>query len=72
MMKTQEKERNENPNVASVATGTIIVAVIVVYFFVWPPLERFLYSIGEGAVRSQEVLSVPTTELAQSERESEL
>lgn len=71
-MNAQEKVRNENFDVASIAARAIIVAVIVGYSLVWPPLERFLYSIGEGAVTRQQVPSVPTAELAQSERGAEL
>ena len=71
-MNAQEKERNQNPDVANVAIGAIVIAVVVGYFLLWPPLERFLYSIGEGAVTRQEVPSATTAELAQSERRSEL
>lgn len=71
-MNAQEKERNQNPDVANVAIGAIVIAVVVGYFLLWPPLERFLYSIGEGAVTRQEVPSATAAELAQSERRSEL
>jgi len=70
-MNAQEKERNQNPDVANVAIGAIVIAVVVGHFLLWPPLERLLYSIGEGAVTRQEVPSATAAELAQSERRSE-
>lgn len=56
----------------NVGIGAIVIAIVLGYCFVWPPLERLLYSIGEGAVTRQEVPSATAAELAQSERRSEL